>query len=274
MTKVHIVYPNDERDIISRMMVCLARGAGWTIENKAKPSADINYFGLYLFALGRDKHLDYKGKTAAWFSHYEIETPHKMEMWQQAAEWVDIRLTSAPQYLEMLKPYGETHLVIPPVHEQFELAGPRSATIGVSGFVYPHGRKGEHLVSQLSEYCKGRGWHIKASGKGWDVEDIQEYDWLDMPDFYRSLDVLLVTSYTEGIPMPPLEALACGTPVVAPYGVGLLDELDSPHIFHYKKGSFEGMIEALKDALYPDRAVRKFSQWNWVHSHKKAFGLT
>lgn len=36
----------------------------------------------------------------------------------------------------------------------------------------------------------------------------------EMVDWYNSIDVLLCTSSTEGSPMPPLEAMACGRPVV------------------------------------------------------------
>lgn len=44
--------------------------------------------------------------------------------------------------------------------------------------------------------------------------------WIDMPDFYRSLDVILVTSVAEGTPLPLLEAMACGCfPVATDVGV-------------------------------------------------------
>lgn len=45
-----------------------------------------------------------------------------------------------------------------------------------------------------------------------------------MADFYRKLDVFVVTACAEGGPMPPLEAIACGCPVVGT-NVGFLEEL-------------------------------------------------
>jgi glycosyltransferase involved in cell wall biosynthesis len=36
-----------------------------------------------------------------------------------------------------------------------------------------------------------------------------------MPDLYRSVDALVYPSLDEGFGLPPLEAMACGTPVVA-----------------------------------------------------------
>jgi glycosyltransferase involved in cell wall biosynthesis len=38
----------------------------------------------------------------------------------------------------------------------------------------------------------------------------------DMNDFYNQIDVLIVTADSEGAPLPPLEASACGVPVITP----------------------------------------------------------
>lgn len=41
----------------------------------------------------------------------------------------------------------------------------------------------------------------------------------DLANFYRSSDILISTSFFESFPLPQLEAMACGTPVVTtPYG--------------------------------------------------------
>ena len=65
----------------------------------------------------------------------------------------------------------------------------------------------------------GQG-HLKAAiqadivAKGLsDVIEIAEYSH-DMPDFYRGIDVGLLTSYAEGIPRALIEPMACGKPVI------------------------------------------------------------
>lgn len=271
---VHIVSNPNSDNVVAKLMKVLADNTGWTIGKQPRPDADINYWWLYLsYAQGIGKHPKLKGKIAAWFSHFEETRPKKQEWWNQAAKAVDIRLTSAPVYYEQLERYGETHLVIPPIDPQFKPETTSKKIIGVSGYVHPGGRKGEHLVSRLHAECHQYNWYMKASGRGWDVDDMIERSWGVMPLFYQDLDVYLCTSYIEGIPMPPLEALASGTPVVIPRGVGLLDYLPDEHVYRYDKGDYDSMIDALHRALHPSLSVKQFSIENWVQSHKIAFGL-
>ncbi|MDQ0300698.1 glycosyltransferase involved in cell wall biosynthesis [Salibacterium salarium] len=49
----------------------------------------------------------------------------------------------------------------------------------------------------------------------------------DMPAFYRSLDLLLITSSNEGGPAPALEANACGIPVLST-NVGYVQKITDP----------------------------------------------
>ncbi|RSL29031.1 glycosyltransferase family 1 protein [Salibacterium salarium] len=50
----------------------------------------------------------------------------------------------------------------------------------------------------------------------------------DMPAFYNSLDLLLITSSNEGGPAPALEANACGVPVLST-NVGYVKKITSPN---------------------------------------------
>ena len=157
----------------------------------------------------------------------------------------------------------------------------QTPVIGVSGYTYANGRKGEGLIKKAMASPIGKRCAWRASGRGWPIEDMRAYSWADMPGFYQSLDVLLCPSLVEGIPMPPLEALACGARVVIPRGVGLLDELpDVPGIYRYERGDVRTMLQALERAAFPDeriepeqlRAVTEpYSVEAWCEDHARAF---
>lgn len=268
---ISIIWNANKGEILSRFARALSNGTGWPIKAKADPKAGLNYFMLYVQVGQSLKEAKKLPKTAALFSHYEDNIPEKARWWDAAAEAVHIRTTWANQYLERLLPYGESHLVIPPIDQQFLRTRP--PRIGIAGYVHPGNRKGEDLVRQLYR-DRGHTWELVASGKGWPIPDVREYKWEDMPAFYDSLDLYLLTSTIEGIPMTPLEALTRGKPVVVPYGVGLMDSLESPLVFRYAAGDYLTMMEAIEAALdYGKEDVVKFSEDAWCQSHRIAFGL-
>ena len=92
----------------------------------------------------------------------------------------------------------------------------------------------------------------------------------ELPDFYRLADVFVFPSRYEGFGFPPLEAMACGTPVICsdasslPEVVGdaalLFDPLD-------EGGLFERMEEVLEDrGLQKDlihKGIQRASLFTW-----------
>lgn len=79
-------------------------------------------------------------------------------------------------------------------------------------------QKGYDVLESVMEHVLGAEWV---------VNDRTSHDALsqaEMADWYRSLDLFLVTALDEGGPMPPLEAMACGVPVVST-DVGVLKDL-------------------------------------------------
>lgn len=67
----------------------------------------------------------------------------------------------------------------------------------------------------------------------------------DLADLYRAADVLLFPSRWEGFGWPPLEALACGTPVIARASAGLTDLIDGRAAFGVERSD----VSALADAI-------------------------
>ncbi len=240
--------------MLARLAATLVDQTGWSIGPKPDPHVDLNLFMPYLEGWGDRKWR--KTPTAAWFTHADTGNPQKYRMWAEIAQAVDLRLTSAKLYLPDLLRYGPSVQVTPPVdHARFEPVSrardvnTRRPRIGVSGFVYPGGRKGEDLIRQLSASDLGKRIELVASGKGWPVPTVN-YAPEDLPEFYQGLDLFLCTGLIEGIPLPPLEALACGIPCVIPRGVGLLDELpDAQNIARYEAGNYEQMESAIRYLL-------------------------
>jgi len=278
--RVHIICKNWREDrIIPRMARALAERLGWSLGSVFQ-ECDALYLSAYFEGQGLDKNGAWPPvPVAAYFSHREEEPPKnaKARVYDAMAKRVDLRVATCAMYARGLQAYGPTIQAAAPLEtEHFTLARRKpnpKRVIGFSGFTYPNKRKGEDLVKGILESPLARHCEFRACGRGWPVAT-QKLPWAKMPGFYQGIDVLVVPSRVEGIPMPPLEALACGTPVVIPRGVGLHDELpDVPGIYRYEKGDLASLLEALGQAIRPEgpvvreqlrEAVQAYSVENWV----------
>lgn len=282
--KVHVVCRAGHTDhILPRLARLLAEPCHYVVGDRPDAHADLNYFFPYLewCDRGRDFH---ETPTAAWFTHRDTSQAGKAELWDEAAAAVDLRLTSARIFLPDLAEHGYTDLVTPPVdfgkfRPNSKLVPPDVPVIGVSGFVYSGGRKCEDLAARLEEARPDL--HVVAAGKGWPVRNCKEWQWSDLHKFYQSLTIHVTTATLEGVPYPPLEALACGVPVVIPRGVGLLDDLSPVQgITRYHAGDFHSLCDAVDltlsnlnqvNPLTLRRAVAHYNQDTWLNDHARAF---
>jgi hypothetical protein len=257
--RVHIVgcELSGER-VLARLARELARGTGWSLSEKPDPSADANLFLPYLLvpkAGYRDT------PSLAWFTHREGHLPPKALVWDRAAAAVGLRATSARMWLDELAPRGPSVLVTPPLDRDLFSPGPPPPRrerrlrprIGTSGFVYLGGRKGEKLWRELLAGRKHavRNAEYVAAGRGWGSMTRALPTVGHVVPFLRGLDLYVCCSTLEGVPYGPLEALACGVPVVIPRDVGLLDSLPPYQhgIYRYERGSHASLSAAVKLAM-------------------------
>jgi hypothetical protein len=273
--------PHDDR-VIPRFSRYLSDRNGWMLTAKLVDShAEVVYLSGYFEyqIVGRWPSVP----VAAYFTHREAEGSAKAKLFDNVAGRVQLRIATAAMYAEYLAQFGPTVQIRPPVErDQFTIPTRRNGrqlVAGFSGFSYRSGRKGEDLARQVVRSDAGRQLEWRASGRGWPVKT-ERLRWAQMPAFMQSLDILIVTSLIEGVPMPPLEALSCGVSVVVPRGVGLLDELpDVSGIHRYKRGDAAGLVKALQEAVERRadvdrealRAVTEpYTIENWCAEHKRA----
>lgn len=282
--KVNIICRDlNEDKILPRLAKALAEGTGWQLSENPRGDVDLNYWIIYIDYAERNS--DFRGtKRMAYFSHYEPDSPFKAHWWNDAMGAMDGAILTAKRYETMLPTALPKFLARPPV--DVDLFKPAARTrknakprIGVSGYVDKRSpRKNAYMVKILAEKFGDR-YEIVASGAGWSVPT-KLYPYSELPIFYNSLDALICVSSIEGIPMPPLEAMACGVPVVIPHGVGLLDELPMMDgIARHTADNFETLVEAIERTLHTkhdpaalrDVIAECYTARNWRDDHRAAF---
>jgi len=281
--KVHVVTQEIHGDsILARLARTFPEHCGFTLSDQTRSDVDLNYYFPYLF-WDNDLTNYNQTYTAGWFTHKdEMHSPRKGRAWDQVAGLVNLRLASAHKYQQALLPYGTSMFVTPPldmkkftprVGTRIRPARPR---VGVAGFVYAGGRKGEYLVKKLA--TRHTHYDLRAAGRGWPIP-CNNYPWATFETFYQDLDVFLCTSLVEGIGYPPLEALACGIPVVIPRDVGLFDDLpDVEGVYRFDAGDFDSMELALQsacDRIHDPQQLRAlvggYTMNAWANDHYRAF---
>ena len=127
---------------------------------------------------------------------------------------------------------------------------------GVIGRTYQTGRKGERLVKEMVK----NGFMVYSWGSGWGCPEIYN-TWDELPKFYDFIDYLVVTSTNEGGPVPVIDAIAAGVPVIAP-DVGWCWEYP---VIKYNKGDWQSLKHILLKLTNPPT-------WKeWARKHDEMF---
>ena len=99
-------------------------------------------------------------------------------------------------------------------------------------------------------------------------------------ELYNVVDCLLFPSLYEGFGLPPLEAMACGTPVVTSNAASIPEVVGNAAII-LPPNNVDGLAEAVKDILekkilrddYIKRGLDNVKNFTWERSASKVFSL-
>lgn len=247
---------------------------GWILEKCAKeiaernpaitygtdpdPSAAVHYYINYSARSRRVSPVE-----IAFFTHSEMDEAARRRYFDTAAE-VDHCVCMSARYAQELIEHGIPEKKVSIIAPGVDLDAFRpKVRVGVVGRTYHTGRKGEALVAQVMD-IPGIEWCF--TGSGWPGPSVQVPDG-GMPEFYNSLDYVLVPALYEGGPMSVLEGLACGVPIIAS-DVGWVNEY--PHLW-FENGNVESLRKVLEDVVAERTglrdAVTDLTWEKWAQSH-------
>jgi len=217
---IHIVSPYQSA-AMQRMTQPLVDGLPATISEKVDMAADINYHVPYHTLVGLE---GCPGKHVMLYTH--CNPPDKallLDACERADAIVCMTHRGASELYERDVNSNKISVIYPGVAFPF-----RRRNIGVIGYEQPNGRKRAHILLDIPWRLNPDLYHFVLVGDGWEelaamlqnagtsaqhIKHIQDPELLSI---YNQLDLLLVTGYAEGGPLPVLEAMACGVPILSP----------------------------------------------------------
>jgi hypothetical protein len=247
VTKTGWILERLARELVERVPgVRLNAGAG---ERRIDPVADLNY---YLPAKDFRKYPT-EGQAIGFYTH----GTNALDLIPMFAACIAMNETMGAR----LEAHGAANVsIIRPGTD----APPRPIVFGVIGRTYNDGRKGEALVGR----AVADGFRFVACGTdgGRQTRAMTRRQWpcatpytiATRDAFYQAIDYLVVTSTEEGGPMPVLEAIARGVPVIAP-NVGWCWEFP---VLRYAVGEYSSLRQVLEQLTAPP----SWEQWGQAHA--------
>ena len=261
MLQVHIVL-SDRGWILERLAKEIANRYEYvTYSTEINTSVPILYYMTY----GTWKKRRIAPVEIGYFAHLEPVGEARDKFFNTAAN-VDHCICHSQLYENLLREHGVNNVTTIPPGVDIDRFSPE-VKIGVVGRTYHTGRKGERLIAEVLDIPNIK-WHF--TGDGWPHPGLHLAD-EDMPEFYRSMDYILVPSLYEGGPMCVVEALACGTSVIAP-PVGWVPQF--PHI-EFETGNSTDLRRVLTEVVEQRQKLRESvldRTWdNWAAGHDRVF---
>lgn len=142
----------------------------------------------------------------------------------------------------------------------------------------------EKGVQQLRELCDLPGVRVALVGGGPQAIDTQRFfagtqahftgilTGQDLLDAYNAADVFVFPSLSETFGLAPLEAMACGLPVVAPFVGGLRDTLlDGINAIVYEPTKLQSLLDAVTTLRDNPILRRQLSQQAHAYAQQKSW---
>lgn len=148
----------------------------------------------------------------------------------------------------------------------------RKRRILVVGYIQPNGRKRENLLIDLAWKYDLSPYQFIMAGLGWEdtaeklkalnvAVSVLNADTDDkLVQAYHYADLFLATGYAEGGPLPLLEAMACGVPVLSPPFGYAKDLLDGENIYT----DIDDLMGKLDKFIQPQvKDYQLVNSWMW-----------
>jgi len=148
----------------------------------------------------------------------------------------------------------------------------RKRILGIIGYRQPNGRKNENLLIDLAWNYDLSPYEFIFTGLGWEdtVEQLKSLGvtaieqhadtWEKLITNMRFMDALLVTGHREGGPLPLLECMGLGVPVLAPNVGYAADLLDEQYIYKDSDDLMNKLSDLFSVSMYHHQLARA---WSW-----------
>lgn len=235
-------------------------------------------------------------------THPEFRLPRRMIVWavRQSAGVTCVCEALKERLVAVGAPADKVAVILHGV--DFELFQPVNREevrqrLGLSGMVlisvgHATPRKGHHLAIQalvslpkVTLLIAGDGWYeetLRELAAGLGVQDrvrfLGQVEQEDLKDLYGAADALVLASSREGIANVLMEAMACGTPVIATAVWGTPEAVTAPEAgLLMRDRSAVALVESARElfAHYPDREAtrRHASQFRWERTNAEHLAL-